>query len=357
MKWGASVRKLNLSIALIAAGFAGLAAFLTMQDAESAQESVYGAPLSADRLVSTLDENLSADLDTIEVHAKALLDRAPRRTLPRSALASVFVQRGEIEAFEQIFYPLFNTDRANTSSYVAVLAIMSRDPRVLERVKTKVRDETPFWGGLYLRQLLAQTQIDVSEYSELVARYPNQQAVFVREVMAKFNVDQAYTSFKTITARDLEVSTGIIDPDFTEEQFSWPFGWWLDREIVSREPNGGLAIVFFGRGTPVIAQQIIRVEEGVSQLLMQANGEASRTKGYFKLEARCWQGMGLADLTLDDVSPAPTQIIMEFDTTDVPDCNFVHIRLLGQAGAFPAPVRLRIQSIKLRSVANREAPL
>jgi hypothetical protein len=343
-------------LASICAALVSLSLFLLIQDPKIRQDSLYGAPLGQDRLVSALQAKLSSDLDTIEAHASALLDRNPRKTSPRGALASVYVQRGQIEAFERVFYPLFAVDGRNSAAYASALAIMSQDARVFERAVKKLRAEQPAWGGLYLRRLLSETERDVSDYHEFIQLYPAQQAGFIREVMAKLGVEQAYASFTLISDRGQSSASGLVDPEFKEELLSWPFGWLLDRETASRESGGGLAIVYFGRGTPVIAQQIARAEPGPYALVMQANGEASLTKGYFKLDAKCWQGRTLAELTLDDVSAAPMQIDLTFNTSDVPDCGFIHIRLMGQAGAFPAPIRLRVQSIDLRADTDEEGP-
>lgn len=355
MKTDGLGRILSLGVAALSAGFVGLSAYLLMQDDDTTDNSLYGAPLGRERLVKALQENLSADLDTIEAHGDALLDRNPRMTLPRGALASIYAQRGQIEAFERVFYPIFHIDRRNTGSYATALAKMSRDERVFERAQAKVREEQPAWGGLYLRRLLSETDRDVTDYQELMRLYPRQQGVFVREVMAKRGIEQAYASFETIADTGSMRATGLIDPDFTDDTYSWPFGWLLDRETVSREPGGGLAIVFFGRGTPFIAQQVTRVEPGSYMLVMLANGDASRTKGYFRLEARCWQGQSLVDLTLDDISAAPMEYNLRFDTSELQACDFVHVRLIGQAGAFPAPVRLRVKSLNLRPSAPGEA--
>lgn len=350
------VKILIYGFAFIAIGLIGLAAYLLMQDAKVKEDSLYGSPLSQNRLVSALKDNLENDLGTIEAYANVIIERNPRMTLPRRALVSVYAQRGELEDFERVFYPLFSVDRTNTDAYASALAKMSIDQRVFERARRKVLEEKPAWGGLYLRRLLSETEKDVSEYQELMRFYPRHKAAFVREVMTQLNIEQAYASFNVIMGPEIGTAgIDIIDSDFTREEFSWPFGWLLDRETVSREPDGGLAIVYFGRGTPVIIQQISHAQTGSYKLVILANGEASRTKGYFRLEVRCWQGQSLADLTLDNVEAVPMEYVLPFDTSAMPDCDFVHVRLIGQAGAFPAPIRLSVHSITLRLAAEREA--
>jgi len=321
-----------------------------MLGADKTDLSFYFSPLSETRLEEALKSNPSDEPERIIALAEPLSERDPRNDLARASLSVAYLQRGEISALKTHFFPLFkiNSGKSNLAKFLVTL---SADDRVFENVSSFIESNRPDWGILYLNMLLSNSPREPSEYQGLYKYYPGRHSFLYSQLLKRFSVQQAYAAFLDTEKVIQPSSQLIIDDKFSEDQFAWPFGWRLDKNIIERERGGGLSLVYFGRGRPLLMEQIVKTGLGKFQIQLSMLGEASRGKGYYQLRVKCWQGAELARLNIDKLTRASKALTLDFETRDK-KCNFVQLQLFGQAGDFPVPVRSRINQITMRPISE-----
>lgn len=330
----------------------GCIGFLTL-DADKIDQSFYFLPLSETRLEHALKANLSAEPERITALAEPLTERDPRHVMARVSLSGVYLQKGDVSALQTHFFPLFNISYRNSKNLINLLVTLSADDVVFDNVSGFIKSNRPRWGVAYLNALLSESPREPSEYQELYSYYPEKLSFLYAQLLNRFGAERAYAAFLD-TARVIQPSSQlIIDENFAQDQFAWPFGWRLNKEVVERERGGGVSLVYLGRGTPLLMEQIVRTGLGEFQIQLSMLGEASSTKGYYQLRIKCWQGAELASLNIDDLTLATKTLTLDFETAD-DKCKFVQLQLLGQAGDYPVPVRSQINSITLRSNSESE---
>jgi len=317
-------------------------------------DSLYWLPLSEVRLETKLRASLSATPNEIINLASPLAERDPRNAVARSALAQAHLTNGNTFALESHLFPLFNLIKTDNDFLIPVLVELSTDPKIFDIITDHIRIKKPSWGIKYLNQLLKEFPLSLPEFQELYTYYPNHLDAFYIHLLNRNGLAYAHDVFNQISPEHDLGGGLIIDPDFTQKNFQWPFGWFLDKASVVREPQGGLSLTYFGKGTPKLFEQITKVQEGSYRATISLSGEASRSKGYYAMRINCWKGAQIADLIIDDISSQTKVLNLDFQIKDQ-SCLFIQLQFLGQAGNFPSPVRTNINEVQIVSTDSTKA--
>ncbi|MGB0906978.1 MAG: hypothetical protein ACPGVT_05750, partial [Maricaulaceae bacterium] len=253
----------------------------------------------------------------------------------------------DVSALKTHFFPLLNISNENIEGLIKVLMSLSEEPQLFDVIADHIITTKPKWGRAYLDQLLRDPSRDLSNYLKLYAYYPNYYHTLPAQLLKRDGVTFAHHAFMKMS-KGLNMDDGfIVDPEFTQKNFQWPFGWRLKKAEVGRQTRGGVSVVYFGRGTPVLLEQVVKIERGAYTANISISGQASRTKGYYSFRIKCWEGQNLGNLILDKSSIPLETFSMNFEVIDE-SCSFIQVQLIGQAGAFPDPVRTHINKIQIK---------
>ena len=335
----------RIILALGCLGLAALTVLLLYFSDKSLSASNYWSPLSSSRLQGFLESNISETNENVEI-LEILLGRKPRLDKSKLKLATYLLGEGDYEGFLEVYYRLFNTARAGSNELSKVLAIVSAGLELRRLIAVQIETQKPYWGGLYLKHLVKQLDLPPEEYLSLFQYYPAEHQFLYNHLLETQTANVAYQAFIELNPNVQEKKVLILDPNFLDETINWPFGWNLNKKIASRNVGGGVYLAYFGKGNPILLNQLIKVGSGKFEIQLFLKGMADRSHGYYKLETRCWKGDIISSLVIDKVNSIPKKYSLEFETVSK-DCEFITVALLGQSGEYPRAAHLEVDSINL----------
>jgi len=319
--------------------------WLLTLDKSNVDESLYLSPLSEARLEAKFKSSLGAQPETAVKIAETLFERDPRNELARVALFDYYFMQGNISSLEEYFFPLFKLT-SQEEQLVRTLVTISDTQEVFSYILRYIKEEKPNWGVLYLNEILTKTAHNPDDFISVYSHYPAWLTFLYVRLAGTVGIHHAYNAFVDIQDYSENPNQLVVDPTFSQTEFNWPFGWRFDKDAVQREVGAGASVIFLGKGTPILLEQWVKAGIGKFQIIVSMSGEASLDRGYYKLSLKCWKGRELLMVKIDDISVEGGLIKAHFEILEE-ECKFVELRILGQAGNFPATVRTWITSIEV----------
>lgn len=278
----------------------------------------------------------------------------PRSELARIVLAEAALSGGDQDRFLGLFLPVFQTDRRQTALYADVLANLSRDAAVFDRVARYLREERPGWAGAYLGALTHRGELAPGALVGLYAEFPEAQAAFLQRLVQGGNHAGAYLAFNEFVsggalARAYAPALSVpYNPALHDLAAPAPFNWRLNRQGAEWLAGGGVYAFYQGRRAETFLSQTFPLAPGNWELSARISGDVAETGGNFRWRMTCAPtGKHLAEADILQLSSAPSRRTY---LLAVPrgSCDFVTLSLVGVPGTFPQPARIELRDLDLR---------
>ena len=342
----------SIVYSFVFAGFTTILGFLGLWymklPAPTLDNSLYLSPLSQGRLDLSLKNRNGLEPKQLESLSKMLLRRNPRSSLSRLALSSIYINKGEFKAMENILAPLPIMRPRRSDVYTRSFALRSHNDNVFDIWKSKIERDKPVWGGKYLLYLFTETNRDLNQYIHLFSIYPEKHPTLYFELLKRHGPEKAYAAFQKLSkpSEPNEESEIVQNSKFVRNGSRWPFGWRLNPAIADIELKGGAFITYSGRETPKVMEQVVKVEKGSYGLSIEMTGNIPRSKGHMRIRLKCWRGPLILDEPIEGSFTAQNPFVLKFEKNE-PNCEFVNLSLYGSPGEFPAPVRVNIKKLSI----------
>lgn len=296
-------------------------------------------------LTLELEEESKARATKAASHALA---RDPRRVAPRLFLIQEAVSAGTLgDAMEQIDQ-LSRVWRPRLVDIVDTLIGLSADPSARDALLRKLEQE-PAWGRQFASRLpVAAASPDFA--FRVYQLYPDFQRKYLSEIIRAGRPDAAYLAWLQFqTSISPESLNEPYDNTFQGKEAAQPFNWVIDSRHAEFMPAGGLYVVYFGRGRPQIAMQVMALTPGVYRLTSMPRGTWTQADGGLEWIISCISG---EQLSVVPILPSSRDDTSDRDTVRIPEenCNYQRLVLRGRPGEYPQTIRVELASVSLTSV-------
>lgn len=325
----------------------------------AAARAPLGAPALSERL---LQDYQSGEPGERAALARLVLSQDPRSELARIILAEEAYATGDYDVFLALYLPLFDTDRRQSAVYADVLAALSADKALFEKLEPRIEETAPYWGSTYLSALAGKGEVPVARLVSLYAAFPAAQPGLLNQVARSGNWTGAYILFtEFITRGALAGSVPALgvpyNPELVHSDAPAPFNWNLRRQGAEWLDGGGVYAFFQGRKGETFLTQTFPLSRGTWQFSATMSGEVSETGGWYRWQIACAAGGPvLYAFDIQDLGSAPRAHQFDFEHP-VGACPYVMLSLIGVPGTFPQPARIEVDRVSLSAaVAGEAAP-
>lgn len=172
------------------------------------------------------------------------------------------------------------------------------------------------------------------------------QARLLDRILRQGDFERAHAIWARLSGVGAEAGRGLFNPDFQELNAPPPFNWRLSStsDGVAEPADGGLRILYFGRGDAVLAEQLLMIRPGRYRLEMHVAGasEGLSTLGW---TLTCLPGeTQVLELPL---RPGGTAGVF---TLPAGQCTAQRLQLRGRGQEFARTVDARISRLRLSKV-------
>ncbi|QYJ00050.1 hypothetical protein KUV46_11955 [Thalassovita mediterranea] len=316
------------------------------------------APLSAQPFVVRLVSISKDEPDSFELQrrlAEHVLRIAPRQVAARLKLAELNYLDGEYGDAAAGIARLIVLNRENAMVYSDMLSAMALQ-KTSRPIIEELLSEKPVWGAQIVNKLAGKLS-DTDFLISLARDYPASQDAVVRSLISKGDLENANSAFlQFLSTEARETRTIPFDNRFEQKAGAQPFNWRINQSFASFDQGGGLAVSFFGRGKPWIAEQIIELSSGIYEANFVMDGNLYDNGGSFEWSLECLDARKpLLTLSIDTLTSLPEAKVVTFTVPDQ-SCPYLRLRLSGVAGEFPRTARAFVREVRLTPASEVATP-
>lgn len=217
----------------------------------------------------------------------------------------------------------------------------------------KYLETRPPNGLLLIDQVLREPQLPAA-LEEVMKNYPSQQEKYLRRLVSDYGYHEAYRVWQSYATFFSEADRAMLPFNgiFRLRSESAPFNWFILPERAELRTNGGLFVSFSGRGTPLVARQVMSSPPGEYKLRTIASGRMHENGGALQWSVFCVQTNSiLAESAISHDVEFENKVFETNLTVPDAECDFQTIELRGRAGRFPMNSHIEIESVSLISTS------
>jgi hypothetical protein len=211
----------------------------------------------------------------------AARQRAPRSPAARYLLGELYIRTGRpIEAMTEMAV----LNRLVPSAQVQLapaLAEYARSPGAVPQLRTILASypelEVPVLAKLSSEPRNADLILSLASPQAAGEPAPDWQRLMLTTLVNNGDYERAYAIWRKLS-KVPDLRGGFYNPHFTDRAASAPFNWQFAQGqggVAEPSDEGGLQVVYFGRDTVDLAQQVLLLPAGTYRLVMKISGDLS----------------------------------------------------------------------------------
>ncbi|MAV49797.1 MAG: hypothetical protein CME93_02430 [Hyphomonadaceae bacterium] len=323
------------------------------EDARRARNTIaLSAPFDTQPYIPALIQaSETRDVDAMSSLATHITRLDPRERTARFVAAEIAAQQQDAVLLFDRLTRLITLDPERRQAYITRLAELSATPYGRDILFDAVA-EKPDWARGLVNELARQSN-DPAFLLQLFEYYPDGQNTYVKTLVREGELERAHIAFLDLLpqTRRPRVTTPY-NREFDELEGAQPFNWVINRRFGSLEPTSGLAVSFFGGGSPEIAKQLIRAPAGPFLFTFVSQGETHANGGHLQWTISCARSdQVLLQAPVLDLTDTPTETSTAFEIPSA-NCHFQYLTLSGVAGAYPKITRAVFSETRLSGDAS-----
>ena len=280
--------------------------------------------------------------------------RNPRNRAVRLMLIDHYIRRNMVEAAAAEIKVVSRLEASVGGLLVEPLARLALDPGTRRTLRLALGND-PLVDAVLAA--LVRRNADAGIILELaaprMAAYSPANPPDWQQLLIDSRVGQGrYSEARALWSRFARVEAapgGVYNPRFARVRGMPPFNWRLTADaagVAEPDRDGGIEIVYFGRGDAELAAQLVPVRPGNHQLRTRAVAVDQGRGSHLAWRVSCAAGNArLAELSLDRLTRQPALAQIAF--TVPASCPAVWVKLIGEAGEFPARREIRVEEIQI----------
>jgi len=290
--------------------------------------------------------NQIPDWHKVVVNAEHLLKINPRRRDAKWALAVHALNFGDYKTGMSHLYDLINLGGKQTNNFIDSLAAMGAQQDGIEPLIDLMKTKNPKWGGILLSKLSSYSS-DLSVYYDLYNLYPKTQGQLLGSLARNGNWEGAHEAFVKFANINLASLDMPFNQTFVNLDAPIPFNWQLNPKYASYEDPKGLYLRYFGKGSPIIAQQVMKLPAGDYDFIATMKTEINPQRGSLVWTLTCVGKAGTTLMEFNISESSQTTRNYAADVTIPESCQFQRLKLIGKPGSFPRVIRADIIKVSL----------